>query len=133
MFMDEAVFGALAVRNRLRIVEALSNGPQPVGVLADRLDLRQPLVSSHLKVLSQVGLVRSQPRAQQRLYELRPEPFHDIQAWVSAFRTVWTERLDRMETQLREVRTSMDTQPTASATAPSTRRGGFWMSKQAAT
>lgn len=101
MFMNAAVFGALAVPNRLRIIEVLSEGPTPVGALAERLRLKQPLVSSHLKVLSGVGLVRVRPVAQQRLYELRPEPFEDIALWASAFQTIWSDRFDRLETQLR--------------------------------
>lgn len=99
--MDIRVFRALADPNRLRIVEALRDGPTAVGEVADKLSLRQALVSSHLKVLSQVGLVSVRPVAQRRLYELRPERFDDVVAWASSFETVWNARLDRLEAQLR--------------------------------
>lgn len=106
--VDTAIFSALAVPNRLLIVEVLRSGPQTVGALAERLELKQPLVSNHLKVLSQVRLVQFRPVAQQRFYELRAEPFQEINNWVSAFETLWTERLDRFEAQLQALHDNTD-------------------------
>lgn len=106
--MDTAIFGALAVPNRLQIVEVLRSGPQTVGALAERLELKQPLVSNHLKVLSHVRLVQFRPVAQQRFYELRAEPFQEINNWVGAFETLWTERLDRFEAQLQALHNNTD-------------------------
>ena len=98
--MDVTVFAALAEPNRLRIVDLLREGPSHVGELVVRLQLKQPLVSSHLKVLSRVGLVRVQPVAQRRIYTLRPEPFDQLATWASAYQELWENRLDRLEQQL---------------------------------
>jgi DNA-binding transcriptional ArsR family regulator len=106
--VDAAIFSALAVPNRLQIVEVLRSGPQTVGALARRLELKQPLVSNHLKVLSQVRLVQFRPVAQQRFYELRAEPFQEINNWASAFETLWAERLDRFEAQLQALHDNTD-------------------------
>lgn len=104
--MNAVAFSALAEPNRLRIVELLRQGPTPVGEIAERLVLKQPLVSSHLKVLSRAGLVSARPVAQKRLYELEAAPFGEIAAWTATFDALWTERLDRFETQLDGLRTS---------------------------
>lgn len=95
--------GALAEPNRLHIVELLRDGPRPVGEIATRLGLRQPQVSKHLRVLSEAGFVEVHPAAQRRIYHLRPEPFHELDAWLATYRHVWDARLDRLEVYLRDV------------------------------
>jgi DNA-binding transcriptional ArsR family regulator len=91
---------ALGEPNRLRIVELLRTGPCPVGEIGDRLQLRQPQVSKHLRVLKKAGLVQVQPRAQQRLYELRAEPLRELDAWLEPYRRYWNARLDALERHL---------------------------------
>jgi DNA-binding transcriptional ArsR family regulator len=71
-------FAALSEPNRYRIVELLRSGPRPVNDIGGRLRLNQPQVSKHLRVLKQAGLVEVQPRAQQRLYELRPQGLREL-------------------------------------------------------
>lgn len=95
--------GALAEPNRLHIVELLRDGPRPVGEIAERLGLRQPQVSKHLRVLSNAGFVEAHPVAQQRIYQLRPEPFHELDAWLASYRHVWDARFDRLEAYLHDV------------------------------
>jgi DNA-binding transcriptional ArsR family regulator len=51
------ILKALAEPNRFRIVELLRDGPRPVGDMVNRLSLRQPQVSKHLRVLTYAGLV----------------------------------------------------------------------------
>jgi DNA-binding transcriptional ArsR family regulator len=95
--------GALAESNRLHIVELLRDGPRSVGEIAERLGLRQPQVSKHLRVLSHAGFVEVHPVAQQRIYQLRPQPFHELDAWLESYRHVWDARFDRLETYLQGV------------------------------
>ena len=70
--LDEAaeLLRALASSIRIRIVLALQQGPRLVGELVTRLELSQPLVSQHLKVLRAAGVVRSQRLSQAVSYEL---------------------------------------------------------------
>ena len=89
-------FAALAEPNRFRIVELLRAGPRPVGEIGGRLRLNQPQVSKHLKVLKESGLVDVVPRAQQRLYRLRPDPLRDLQKWLERYRELWDERFDQL-------------------------------------
>ena len=94
--------GALAESNRLHIVELLRDGPCSVGEIAERLQLRQPQVSKHLRVLSAAGFVEARPVAQQRIYHLCPQPFNELDAWLESYRHVWDARFDRLEAYLSE-------------------------------
>src|SRR5688572_28881427 len=91
---------ALAEPNRLRIIELLREGPRPVGEIAAALQLRQPQVSKHLRVLSEAGLVEVHPSAQQRIYRLRAEPFVALDAWLENYRRFKEARYDRLEEHL---------------------------------
>jgi DNA-binding transcriptional ArsR family regulator len=96
-------FAALAEPNRYRIVELLRSGPRAVNDIGDRLHLNQPQVSKHLRVLKEAGLVDVQPRAQQRLYELRPQPLRRIHGWLERYRRVWDESFGQMDELLEEL------------------------------
>lgn len=102
--MDIATFGALAEPNRFRIVELLLDGPLTVGEIADRLQLRQPQASKHLRVLLEAGLVEVQAVANRRNYKLRLEPFQALDAWLETYRGVWDERFDALESYLQKLR-----------------------------
>src|SRR5215469_13568748 len=95
--------GALAESNRLHIVELLRDGPRSVGEITEQLRLRQPQVSKHLRVLSQAGFVEVHPVAQQRIYQLRSQPFHELDVWLESYRHIWNARFDRLETYLQDV------------------------------
>ncbi|MEP7356958.1 MAG: metalloregulator ArsR/SmtB family transcription factor [Anaerolineales bacterium] len=104
--MDADVLAALAEPNRRRIVELLRDGPRPVGEIAQQLRLRQPQVSKHLKVLSEAGLVAARPAANQRIYQLQPQPFEALDTWVETFRKAWDSRLDKLDDYLHELKAS---------------------------
>jgi len=93
---------ALAEPNRLLIVELLRKGPRPVGEIADRLHLNQPQVSKHLRVLSDAGVVQVRPIAQQRVYNLRPQAFRELDDWLESYRRLWDDRHDRLNDYLRK-------------------------------
>ncbi len=94
--MNTTTLNALAEPNRLRIIELLREGPLSVGEIADRLPLRQPQASKHLKILSDAHLVEVRVDANRRMYRLRPEPFIEIDEWLESFRGLWEERFDRL-------------------------------------
>lgn len=94
--MDATTFAALGEPSRLRIVELLREGPVAVGEIAERLDLRQPQVSKHLRVLKDASLVEVEARHRLRLYHLRPDPFARIADWLDTFERQWEARLDSL-------------------------------------
>lgn len=95
---------ALAEPNRLQIVELLLDGPRPVGDLVDKLGLRQPQVSKHLRVLHDAGLVGVRVDAQRRIYALRPEPLKQLELWVERYRRLWEHRFQRLDLVLDETK-----------------------------
>ena len=97
-----STLAALAEPNRFRIVELLRSGPRHVGEIERRLKLQQPQVSKHLRVLRDAGLVVSCVDAQRRLYELRPQPFHELDQWLDRYRSYWDARLDDLEAHLHD-------------------------------
>jgi DNA-binding transcriptional ArsR family regulator len=95
---------ALAEPNRFQIVELLREGPRPVGDLVQRLKLRQPQVSKHLRVLSEAGLVEVRVDAQRRIYELRAEPLRELEAWIERYRRIWEQNYERLDALLEEMK-----------------------------
>ena len=95
--MNATWINALAEPNRMRIVELLRDGPRPVGEIAERLRMRQPQASKHLRVLSDAGLVIARPAAQQRIYQLQPQPFEEMEDWLKTFRQAWEARMDSLD------------------------------------
>jgi DNA-binding transcriptional ArsR family regulator len=97
---------ALVEPNRFHIVELLRDGPLTVGQIAERLALRQPQVSKHLKVLSRAAIVEVRPQANRRIYQLRREPFQELETWLHSFRRLWDERFDRLDDYLQDLQTT---------------------------
>ena len=93
-------FDALAEPNRRRILDLLRDRERPVGELVDALSLTQPAVSKHLRVLRDAGLVEARVDAQRRLYRLRPDPLHEIDAWLAPYRALWSSSLDALEREI---------------------------------
>ena len=63
-------FNAVAEPRRRQILDVLAGGERPVNDLVERLGLAQPLVSKHLRVLREVGLVDVRDEGRQRIYRL---------------------------------------------------------------
>jgi DNA-binding transcriptional ArsR family regulator len=98
-------FAALAEPNRLRIVELLRSGARTVNEIGERLELNQPQVSKHLKVLKHAGLVDVEARAQQRVYELSARPLRQLHNWLERYRKVWDARFEALDELLVELET----------------------------
>src|ERR671937_2740182 len=93
-------FEVVAEPTRRRILDLLRERSRPVGELVELFGLSQPLVSKHLRVLRDAGLVRVRQDAQRRWYELQAEPLMEIDAWLQPYRQLWMERLDALERHL---------------------------------
>lgn len=71
-----------------------------MGTLVERLSSSQPLVSKHLRVLREAGLVEARVDGQRRLYRLQPQPLAELDAWLAPYRRVLITSLDRLEAHL---------------------------------
>ena len=102
MLIRARLLEVLAEPARRRILDALREGELSVGALVERLGTSQPLVSKHLRVLRDAGLVDVRVDGQRRLYRVRPEPLAELDAWLEPYRRMWRTSLDRLETHLTE-------------------------------
>ncbi len=92
-----APFEVLAEPNRRRILDLLRVEERAVGDLVGELEVSQPAVSKHLRVLREAGLVEVRSDAQRRLYRVRSEPLRAIDEWLAPYRQLWAARLDDLE------------------------------------
>jgi DNA-binding transcriptional ArsR family regulator len=97
-----ATFEVMAEPNRRVIVELLRDRERTVGELVSALEVSQPAVSKHLRVLRGVGLVEARIDAQRRIYRVRPQPLRELDAWLEPYRAMWTRSLDALERHLDE-------------------------------
>ena len=95
-----STFAALAEPNRRALLEAMIDGAQPVNQLVELVGVSQPVVSKHLRILRESGLVSVQRNGQQRLYSINPEPLRELDQWLQPYRQFWANRLDALETHL---------------------------------
>lgn len=98
----DLIWLALADPHRRAMLDALRDGPCPVGELAGTLGLSQPMTSKHLRVLRDAGLVLVRKQAQQRIYAVNPQRMAEIEAWLEPYRKLWNERLDALAEHLDE-------------------------------
>jgi len=97
------VFNAIAEAHRRDILDALRSGEKTVGTIVGELSMAQPQVSKHLRVLSEVGLVRSRAEGRLRLYRLEPGRLRPLQDWLAKYERAMNERLDRLDDYLQEL------------------------------
>jgi DNA-binding transcriptional ArsR family regulator len=97
------VFNAIGEAHRREILDTLIGGEKAVGAIVDDLSMPQPQVSKHLRVLSEVGLVRCRAEGRRRLYRLEPARLRPMRDWLAKYEQAWNERLDRMDDYLKEV------------------------------
>ena len=100
MSVMESAFAIVAEPNRRAILSFLLSSERSVGEIERELGLPQPSVSKHLRVLRDAGFVASRIEAQRRVYQLRPEPLMELDAWLVPFRRFWSKHLDALELHL---------------------------------
>ena len=96
-------FNAVAEPKRRQVLETLGVRELSVNQLVDLLGWTQPMVSKHLGVLKQVGLVSERRVGRQRMYRVNAERLRPIYDWVAPFERIWNERFDRLDEILQEM------------------------------
>jgi DNA-binding transcriptional ArsR family regulator len=92
----DRMFHALADPTRRVMVERLARGPASVSELAEPLTMSLPAVVQHLAVLEASGLVRSEKVGRVRTCRIEPKALRTAEQWITARRTIWERRLDRL-------------------------------------
>jgi DNA-binding transcriptional ArsR family regulator len=96
----ESAFAILSEPNRRALLILLATGESSVGELERQLQMSQPSVSKHLRVLREAGFVESRVDAQRRVYRLRPERLMEVDSWLAPFRRFWSAHVDALERHL---------------------------------
>jgi len=92
---------AIADPTRRRIVELLAERERTSGELVAEFAMSAPAISQHLNILREAGLVTTRAEGQSRIQALNPGGFDDLDAWLEKTRSVWSNRLDALERELR--------------------------------
>ena len=96
-------FNAVAEPKRRKVLEVLGVRELSVNELVKKLGWTQPMVSKHLGVLKQVGLVSERRVGRQRLYRVNAGRLRPIYDWVAPFERYWNESFDRLDEVLQEM------------------------------
>ena len=97
-------FNAVAEPKRRKVLEVLGTQELSVNQIVERLGWNQPMVSKHLGVLKEVGLVSERRVGRQRLYRVNAERLKPIYDWVAPFERYWSERYDRLDDVLQNLK-----------------------------
>ena len=97
-------FNAVAEPKRRKVLEVLGTQELSVNEIVERLGWNQPMVSKHLGVLKEVGLVSERRVGRQRLYRVNAEKLKPIYNWVSPFERYWSESYDRLDDVLENLK-----------------------------
>jgi DNA-binding transcriptional ArsR family regulator len=98
-------FNAVAEPRRRQILDLLGAGERPVNDLVAELDMSQPQVSKHLRVLREVGVVEVREAGRQRLYSLNGQALKPIHDWVKGYEQLWSDRFEELDAVLEELKT----------------------------
>lgn len=99
-YIVDAVLQALSDPSRRTVLDALSEGPATASELAALLPIARPGASRHLRVLRDAGLVEVHQKGQFRIYSLHPEPLAQLDAWLDRYRSLWTQRMEALHTEI---------------------------------
>jgi len=100
----DRVFRALADPTRRHVLERLGRSPASVSELARPFEMALPSFLQHLKLLEGCGLVRSRKTGRVRTYRLVPKRLQQAEDWLAKQRTLWTTRLDQLDSYLLELK-----------------------------
>lgn len=90
-------FNAIAEPRRRDILVFLAGRERPVADIVDELEMAQPSVSKHLKVLLQVRLVDVRREGRQAFYRTNTDEIKTIHDWTAAFQRYWQSQLLRVK------------------------------------
>lgn len=96
-------FNAVAEPRRRQLLDAIVGGEHSVNDIVAGLGWPQPLVSKHLRVLREVGLVDVRDDGRQRLYRLNASVLKPIFDWVKGYEQLWSKRFEQLDAVLAEL------------------------------
>jgi DNA-binding transcriptional ArsR family regulator len=101
-------FNAVAEPRRRQILDALADGEHAVNDLVRRVGIPQPQVSKHLRVLRDVDAVAVRDEGRQRLYRVNAPALKPIHDWVQSYERLWSDRFERLDLVLDDLKDKED-------------------------
>lgn len=101
-------FTAIAEPKRRELIETLVGEEMSVSQLVDVTTWNQPMVSKHLSVLKEAGLVSERKEGRQRFYRVNADELKPIQLWIKQFEKHWNQQFDQLDSYLTELQTKGD-------------------------
>jgi DNA-binding transcriptional ArsR family regulator len=92
-------FNAVAEPRRREILNYLALQERSVSEIVDSMEMEQPSVSKHLKVLREVGLVDVRREGRQMFYRTNAEAIKPLHEWTQTFERYWRHQLNRIKEQ----------------------------------
>lgn len=99
----DSAFRALGNSTRRAVLEQLGRGPATIGELAEPFDMALPSFLQHVRALEDAGLVRSEKLGRVRTVHIVPDRFLPVAAWLREQRSLWTRRLDQLDSYLEKM------------------------------
>jgi len=90
-------FNAVAEPRRRDILAFLALEERPVGDIVDALNLEQPSVSKHLRVLRDVDLVHVRRDGRRMFYRINADAIRPLHEWTGTFEHLWRQQLIRIK------------------------------------
>jgi DNA-binding transcriptional ArsR family regulator len=90
-------FNAVAEPRRRDILNYLALQERSVNEIVDAMEMEQPSISKHLKVLKGVGLVDARRDGRQIFYKVNAMAIRPLHEWTSTFERLWKHQLLRIK------------------------------------
>lgn len=104
-------FNAIAEPRRREILALLAEQEWPVADIATELDMGQPSVSKHLRVLLDTGLVEVRREGRHAFYRTNPMQIKAIHDWTRRFERYWTGQVLRIKARAERASSGESTSP----------------------
>lgn len=98
----DRIFSALGDPTRRAIIERVSQGPISISDLAKPLKMTLAAVVQHIQILEAGGLVHTEKIGRTRTCALQPTGFDLANKWITARKSLWETRLDKLGALLDE-------------------------------
>ncbi|HEX2630634.1 MAG TPA: metalloregulator ArsR/SmtB family transcription factor [Chitinophagaceae bacterium] len=107
--MRRDVFQGIADPTRREILNMISKQSLNVNAVASNFDVSRTAIYKHLKILTECGLVMITQQGRERYCEARLQKLGEVSDWVEQYRQIWSQRLDNLESYLKEMQSQKKT------------------------
>lgn len=97
------IYTAIAEPTRRNILEVLAEkGELSATDISHEFTITPSAISQHLKVLRESNVIKMKKNKQQRLYQINPDSFQELEEWAKKLAHVWNERFNALDKLLQE-------------------------------